>query len=121
MFIVAWKKAFFSFFEPNVCSCFLVQSEGGPVGPSLQRGVGSVWYPSDGPGHGAPVHPPPAPCLHRGQPGAGLHRADGRGLPAAPTHTGSPASPGDPGYEREQVDENHFEGADRCPEGQENP
>lgn len=89
-----------------------LQSEGGAVHTSLQRGVGPLWDSSDGPGHGAPVCTPAALRLHRGQSGAGLHRADGRGLPAAPADTRLTAAPGDARSEREQAHQSHTEGAD---------
>ncbi|KAI4815105.1 hypothetical protein KUCAC02_005268, partial [Chaenocephalus aceratus] len=90
--------------------------EGGADGPSVQRGVGSVRYSSGCSRHGASVCTPPAPHVHPGQPGAGLHRSDGRGLPPAAAHAGRPASPGDSGSEREQADQSRSEGADRRPE-----
>lgn len=99
-------------------SCPSPQPEGGPIGPPVQRDVGSVRDPSNHPRHGASVFAPAASRRHRGQPGAGLHRADGRGVPPAPANAGRPASPGDAGAEREQADQNHSEGTDRCPEGQ---
>lgn len=94
----------------NICSC--LQFEGSADGPSLQRGVGSVRYPSDGSGHGAPVCAPTASLIHPGQLGAGLHGADGRGVPPASTHASRPATPGDPGTERKQADQNDSKGAD---------
>lgn len=100
------------------CSRVCLQPEGGAVCPAVQRCVGSVRYPPGGSRHGASVCTPAAPRVHCGEHGAGLHRADGRGLPPAPAHAGRPATPGDPGTEWKQADQNGPEGADRCPEGQ---
>lgn len=96
----------------NICSCAHLQFKGGAVGPSVQRGIGSVRYPSDSPGHGASVCTPTASCIHRGQLGTGLHRADGRGVSPAAAHAGLAATPGDPGTKRKQADQNYSEGAD---------
>ena len=63
------------------------------------------------------MRPPAAPRGQHGQLGDGLHRAHRRGLPAAAAHAGRPATPGDPGTQREPADQGRAEGAHRRPEG----